>query len=84
MSSDQKTGGGMNGTGSRTWAPLGSGLTYQNGSVTVQALARGPSGIYVGGKFSLAGGKGASGLSHWTAGATPSQNKHIYLPTIAR
>jgi trimeric autotransporter adhesin len=70
--------------GNRTWAALGSGLTYQNGTVTVQALARGPNGIYVGGKFSLAGGKGASGLSHWIAGATPSQNKRIYLPTIAR
>ncbi|HET9222865.1 MAG TPA: hypothetical protein VFO07_10195, partial [Roseiflexaceae bacterium] len=70
--------------GSGTWTTLGSGLAYENSGVTVQALARGPSGLYVGGKFTLAGSKGASGLSHWNLGPTPAQNKRIYLPAIAR
>jgi hypothetical protein len=70
--------------GSGAWTPLGSGLAYEHNGVTVQALARGPSGLYVGGKFALAGGQGASGLSHWTLGPTPSQNKRVYLPGIRR
>jgi hypothetical protein len=70
--------------GSGAWAPLGSGVANQNDSVLVHALARGPNGIYVGGKFSLAGGSGASGLSHWSVGPTPSQNKRVYLPGITR
>jgi hypothetical protein len=70
--------------GSGTWAPLGSGLAYQNNGVTVQALARDPNGLYVGGKFDAAGGKAAFGLAHWSVGPTPSQNKRIYLPGVRR
>jgi hypothetical protein len=70
--------------GSGAWTTLGSGLSYDNSGVTIQALGRAPSGIYVGGKFTMAGGKGASGLSYWNVGPTPSQDKHVYLPVIRR
>ena len=71
------------------WFSLGSGVPgVSNGAQyfahPVSALARGPTGLYVGGKFALAGGKGASGLSHWTLGPAPSQDKHIYLPMVRR
>jgi hypothetical protein len=36
---------------SGAWTPLGSGLAYEHNNITAQALARGPAGLYIGGKF---------------------------------
>jgi hypothetical protein len=50
-----------------TWSTLGSGVKWSNDEYTeVDSLATAASGVYVGGKFTSAGGVSAPGFARWT------------------
>jgi len=54
------------------WSPLGSGLTYADGTpATGTGLACNRGAVYVAGNFAFAGGVPAQGIARWVTGPSP-------------